>query len=69
MTTSPLPVYTAPAEFGIVRLKLLLALCRSPELDTLHWHGMFTASIGPNQQVKAAAQRSPHEIRLEDSPP
>ena len=67
MTT--LPVYTAPEQFGIVRLKLLLALCRSPELDSLHWHGVFQATVGPNQQVKAAAHRSPHEIRLEDSPP
>jgi len=62
--------YTAPEQFGTVRLKLLLALCRSPQLDIPHWAGTFTASIGPGGQVKAACHVALGEVRLEqDGPP
>jgi hypothetical protein len=50
----------------MVRLKLLLALTRSPELDTPHWHGQFHAEIGAQGQVKAAAHQALGEVRLEE---
>jgi hypothetical protein len=59
-----------PPDFGLVRLKLLLALCRSPELDIPGWHGVFTAQVGPQGQVKARAHEALGEVRLDqDSPP
>ncbi|MGI9146918.1 MAG: hypothetical protein ACR2IK_10265 [Chloroflexota bacterium] len=54
-------------DFGVVRLKVLLALHRAPELDEPGWSGAFTASIGSNSQVKAAAQHALQEVRLEDT--
>jgi hypothetical protein len=39
--------------FGVVRLKLLLAIRRLPELDHPGWRGQFRAEIGKDGQVKA----------------
>ncbi|HEY8694847.1 MAG TPA: hypothetical protein VIR57_19125 [Chloroflexota bacterium] len=63
---SEYPIIPPPHGFGMVRLKLLLALTRSPELDTPHWHGQFHAEIGAQGQVKAAAHQALGEVRLEE---
>jgi len=52
--------------FGIVRLKLLLAIRREPGLDTPGWSGRFIADIGPHGQVKAALEPAKREVTLED---
>ena len=52
--------------FGVVRLKLLLAIRREACLDCPGWSGEFRATIGPQGQVKAAAIRSLEEVRVDD---
>jgi hypothetical protein len=55
-------------DFGMVRLKLLLAIARSPELDQPGWNGNFSASIGGNGAVKTAAHPAQREVRLDNEP-
>jgi len=59
-------IVAAPPGFGIVRLKLILALCRSPELDRPGWSGTFQATVGASGQVKARAHESLGEVQLDD---
>lgn len=54
-----------PRTFGRVRLKMLLALCRTPQLDTPGWTGRFVAEVGPSGQVKAGIDQH-HTLNLEE---
>lgn len=56
----------APPGFGVVRLKLLLAISRAPELDRPGWSGTFQATIGATGQVKARAHEALGEVQLDD---
>ncbi len=50
--------------FGPKRLKILLALIGSGEIDGPDWHGEFRAAVGPRGEVKSAAQRALREIHI-----
>jgi hypothetical protein len=52
--------------FGLVRLKLLLALSREACLDTPGWSGEFVANIGARGQVKAGVRAALREVRIEE---
>lgn len=52
--------------FGLVRLKLLLAIRRETCLDSPGWSGRFIAEIGPLGQVKVGLEPAKREITLEE---
>jgi hypothetical protein len=52
--------------FGVVRLKILLALRRETCLDYPDWQGRFVAEIGKHNQVKAGVEPARLEVMFDD---
>jgi hypothetical protein len=52
--------------FGVVRLKILLALQRQECLDYPDWRGRFVAEIGHRGQVKAGVEPAKQEVTFDE---
>lgn len=49
------------------RLKLLLAICQSPEIGSPGWSGTFNATISPDARVKFEYHKAVTEVHFERS--
>jgi hypothetical protein len=52
--------------FGVVRLKILLALQRQQCLDYPDWQGRFVVEIGKHSQVKAGVEPARREVTFDE---
>jgi hypothetical protein len=52
--------------FGVVRLKILLALRRETCLDYPDWRGRFVAEVGHGSQVKAGVEPARQEVTFDE---